>query len=80
MEDMLLSPHSMTLGRQGIPFGLITQLVKSGRFYDENLRQGYGGDSDLAAIHELEKSLGSISADDEERRIAADFCCIWRYD
>jgi len=80
MEEMLLSPHSMTLGRQGIPFSLITHLVKSGRYYDENLRQGYGCDSDLSAIHELEKSVGNLSAEDEERRIAADFCCIWRYD
>jgi hypothetical protein len=80
MEEMLLSPHGTTLGRQGIPLSLTAHLVKSGRFYDENLRQGYGGDADLEAIHALESQAGNLSADDEERRIAADFCCIWRYD
>lgn len=80
MEDMLLSPHSIKLGKQGIPYGLITHLVKGSRFYDVNLRQGFGGDSDLAQIHELEKDAGPLSPEDEQRRIAADFCCIWRYD
>ncbi len=80
MEEMLLSPHGMKLGRQGIPLSLISHLVKSGQFHDVNLRQGYGADPDLAAIHELEASLGKLSHEDEERRIAADFCCIWRYD
>ena len=80
MEEMLLSPHGITLGRQGIPLSLIRNLVKSGKFYDVNLRQGYGADSDLNAIHGLEEKLGKLSHDDEERRIAADFCCIWRYD
>ncbi len=80
MEEMLLSPHGITLGRQGIPLSLISHLVKSGKFHDINLRQGYGSDSDLGLIHELEEGLGPLSHEDEERRIAADFCCIWRYD
>ena len=80
MEDMLLSPHGATLGRQGIPLSLISHLVKSGAFHDVNLRQGYGEDPDLHAIHELEAALGQLRHEDEERRIAADFCCIWRYD
>ncbi|MBN2107134.1 MAG: hypothetical protein JW832_06870 [Deltaproteobacteria bacterium] len=80
MEGTLLSPHSIQLGRQGIPLSLISHLVKSGKFYDVNLRQGFGSDPDLAAIHELESSLGTLSHEDVERRIAADFCCIWRYD
>lgn len=80
MEKSLLSPHAVTLGRQGIPFSLIPHLVKSGRFYDENLKKRIGTDDDLTAIHELEQSLGTLSPEDEERRIAADFCCIWRYD
>jgi len=80
MEEMLLTPHSIKLGRQGIPLSLISHLVKSGTFSDVNLRQGFGSDHDLKAIHELESSLGKLSLEDEERRIAADFCCIWRYD
>ncbi len=80
MEEMLLSPHGATLGRQGIPLSLISHLVKSGKFHDVNLRRGYGEDPDLNAIHELEAALGQLRHEDEERRIAADFCCIWRYD
>jgi hypothetical protein len=80
MEEMLLAPHGIALSRQGIPLSLIRHLVKSGKFYDENLRQGYSADPDLSAIHELESALGPLSLGDEERRIAADFCCIWRYD
>lgn len=80
MEEMLLSPHGITLVRQGIPLNLITHLVKSGKFHDVNLRQGYGADPDLTAINRLEEALGPLSHEDQERRIAADFCCIWRYD
>jgi len=80
MEEMLLSPHGMTLGRQGIPLSLISHLVKNGNFHDVNLRQGYGPDPDLDEIHDLESKLGKLSHEDAERRIAADFCCIWRYD
>ena len=80
MEEMLLSPHAATMGRQGIPLSLIEHLVKSGRYHDVNLRSGYGGDSDLDEIRGLEDSLGALSPDDRERRTAADCCCIWRYD
>jgi hypothetical protein len=80
MEEMLLSPHGIMLGRQGIPLSMISHLVKGGKFHDVNLRQGYGSDPDVSEIHELEAALGPLSSEDEERRIAADFCCIWRYD
>jgi hypothetical protein len=80
MEEVLLSPHGIKLGRQGIPLGLVSHLVKSGKFHDVNLRQGYGSDPDLGTINGLEAALGPLSHEDQELRIAADFCCIWRYD
>jgi hypothetical protein len=39
-----------------------------------------GYDSDLNIINEMEKNLSTLTAEQIDKRAAADFCCIWRYD
>lgn len=80
MEQMLLSPRAVILKKQGIPLTLIQHLVRGSKFYDVNLKHGSGGDCELNEINALEQSLGALSPEQIEKRIAADFCCIWRYD
>ena len=77
---MLLSPHTGILTKEGIPLTLIQHLVRGSKCYDVNLRHGSGRDSELDEINALEQSLGMLAPGHLEKRIAADFCCIWRYD
>jgi len=77
---MLLSSQTVTLQQNGIPLKSVHQLERSRRFYDENLRSGYGSDAEVDEINRMESSLGDLSPAQVDRRIAADFCCIWRYD
>ncbi len=80
MEHMLLTPRSITLGRDGIPYRIIHHLAEGNRHYDANLKKGYGQDDDLRRIHQLEEEVSPLTDDQKDRRVAADFCCIWRYD
>jgi hypothetical protein len=87
MEHKLLTPRMITLSHNGIPYKLIHHLLEGtceqGRYYhDGNLLSGaYGGtDHDIKEINSLEKSLGSLSPEQRDLRVMADFCCIWRYD
>lgn len=77
---MLMQPHEKMLKHKGIPLHLVHRLVRGSKYHDENLRSGYGRDSEVDAINEMEASLGTLSPDQISLRIAADFCCIWRYD
>jgi len=77
---MLMHTHRKTLDHAGIPLQLVHRLVRGGKYHDENLRSGYGRDSEVDAINDMEASLGTLSQDQINLRIAADFCCIWRYD
>jgi hypothetical protein len=79
MEHSLLKPHNIAL-KNGIPYGLVAHLCKGRIFYDYNLEFAYGNDKELQAINEMEKSLGSLSPEQINLRVAADFCCLWRYD
>lgn len=79
MEYSLLSPHDLTL-KQGIPFHLVRGLAKTGKYHDANLHWGYDRNEEVKYINQMEASLGTLSAEQIELRIIADFCCIWRYD
>jgi len=80
MEHSLLTPRDIILKNNGIPFSIITHLLKDGRSYDHNLKNGFGYDSDLNIINEMEKNLPTLTAEQIDKRAVADFCCIWRYD
>jgi len=80
MELSLLRRHDVVLGREGIPLNLAHPLVKGSRYHDENLRHGFGSDPVRDEINRRERLLGELTAEQIELRIAADFCCIWRYD
>jgi hypothetical protein len=80
MEHSLLTPRDIVLKNNGIPFSLITHLLKDGRSYTHNLKNGFGYDSDLNIINEMEKNLPALTLVQIDKRSAADFCCIWRYD
>ena len=80
MEHSLLTPRDIALKNNGIPFSLITHLLKDGRSYNHNLKNGFGYDSDLNIINEMEKNFPILTAEQIVKRVAADFCCIWRYD
>lgn len=79
MEHTLLKPHNIRL-KNGIPYRLIHNLSKGRRFYDANLNAGYGDDETLEAINKMEQCLGPLSPEQVDLRVAADFCCLWRYD
>lgn len=59
---------------------LAHRLVQGSRYHDENLRSGYGRDPVRDEINRREAALGGLSEAQVALRIAADFCCIWRYD
>jgi len=80
MEHSLLTPRDIILKNNGIPFSIITHLLKDGRSYNHNLKNGLGYDSDLNIINEMEKNLSTLTAEQIDKRTAADFFCIWRYD
>ena len=80
MEHSLLAPRDIILKNNGIPFSIITHLLKDGRSYDHNLKNGLGYDSDLNIINNMEKNLPTLTTEQIDKRAAADFCCIWRYD
>jgi len=80
MEQTLLTPHQITLHEQGIPYARIEHLLKGTRFYDANLEKGFGKDRQLEEINRMEERLGRLSSEQVDVRVAADCCCIWRYD
>ena len=87
MEHRLLTPRTMVLKGEGIPYRLIHHLMQGTRthghtYSDGNLQAGsyQGADEDIAEINELERSLGRLSPEQMDMRVMADFCCIWRYD
>lgn len=80
MEYTLLTPHNITLKKEGIPYSLIKHLLKGRQFHDANLSYGYGKDRELEEINKMEENLGTLSPEQVDLRVAADFCCIWRYD
>jgi hypothetical protein len=87
MEHRLLTPRTTVLKGEGIPYRLIHHLMQGTRthghiYSDGNLLAGsyLGADEDIVAINELERSLGSLSPEQMDMRVMADFCCIWRYD
>ena len=80
MEHSLLTPRDIILKNNGIPFSIITHLLKDGRSYDHNLKNGLGYNSDLNIINKMEKNLSTLTAEQIDKRAVADFCCIWRYD
>ncbi len=80
MEHSLLTSRKIVLKNDGIPFRVIKHLLKEGKFHDHNLRNGFGSDSDLEIINQMELKLSPLSPEQMDKRVAADFCCIWRYD
>ena len=80
MEHSLLTPRKIVFKNDGIPFMVVKQLLKEGKFHDHNLRNGFGSDSDLEIINQMELKLSPLSPEQMDKRVAADFCCIWRYD
>ncbi len=80
MEYSLLSPHNIILKKQGIPYNIIEHLIINRKFHDSNLQKGFGIDKDLKEINHMEEMLGNLAAEQIDRRIATDCCCIWRYD
>jgi len=79
MEHSLLSPHAC-VQKCGIPFRKALPLLKGDAYYDHNIRSGFGPDRHLDEINRLQAALGGLTGEQLERRVAADFCCIWRYD
>jgi len=79
MEHSLLRPHTC-VQKFGIPLKNALPLLQSGKYYDHNIRAGFGSDRALDAINQLQKSLEPLTDEQLTRRVAADFCCIWRYD
>lgn len=80
MEHTLLTPRKIVLKKDGIPFERIVPLLKNGRYHDHNISGNFFADDDLKQINRMEQNLGQLSVDQLERRVAADFCCLWRYD
>jgi hypothetical protein len=80
MEHTLLTPSNITLKKQGIPYSQIEHLLTGGRFHDANLKKGFGRDEEIEEINRMEESLGNLSPEQIDLRVATDFCCIWRYD
>lgn len=80
MEHSLLTPRDIILKNNGIPFNTIIHLLKDGGSFDHNLKNGFGYDSDLKIIKEMERNLPALTSEQIDKRAAADFCCIWRYD
>jgi len=79
MENSLLSPHAC-LQNCGIPLMRALPLLKGSRYYDHNIRAGFGPDKRLDEINRMQAALGTLTDEQLKRRVAADFCCIWRYD
>ncbi len=79
MEHSLLRPHTC-MQTCGIPLKNALPLLKNGKYYDYNIQAGYGSDKALAAINRLQASLEPLTDEQLKTRVAADFCCIWRYD
>lgn len=79
MEHSLLSPHAC-VQTCGIPFTRALPLLQGSSYYDHNLRAGFGPDRHLDEINRMQSSLGALSDGQLAQRVAADFCCIWRYD
>lgn len=80
MDRSLLRPHDVTLAREGIPYRLARHLTRGGMAHDANLQQGSGRDDDCQEVQRLERAVGTLSDELLDRRVAADCCCIWRYD
>ena len=79
MEHSLLCPHNVTL-KEGIPYRLIHNLCRGRKYYDANLVSNYSTDDDIMEINRMESNLGRLTPEQEDFRVMADFCCIWRYD
>jgi len=79
MEHSLLRPHTC-VQTCGIPFNNALRLLKSGKYYDHNIQAGFGSDKALTEINRLQTKLDPLTDEQLARRVAADFCCIWRYD
>jgi len=79
MEHSLLRPHTC-VQKCGIPLKNALPLLRGSTYYDHNIQGGFGSDKRLDEINRLQTSLGALTEEQLERRVAADFCCIWRYD
>jgi hypothetical protein len=85
MEHRLLKPRSLILGKEGIPLRLAEHLLHGSRsgntvHHDANISPRYGIDDHLDEINRIEESLGELSEEQLNLRVAADLCCLWRYD
>jgi len=79
MEHSLLSPHAC-VQKCGIPLQRALPLLRGSTYYDHNIRAGFGSDKRLDEINRMQAALGDLTDEQLKRRVAADFCCIWRYD
>lgn len=79
MEHSLLRSHAC-VQKCGIPLKKALPLLRGATYYDHNIKAGFGPDKKLDEINSLQTSLGTLTEEQLERRVAADFCCIWRYD
>ena len=79
MEHSLLRPHAC-VQKCGIPLKKALPLLRGANYYDHNIQGGFGSDKRLDEINSLQTSLGTLTEEQLDRRVAADFCCIWRYD
>jgi len=79
MEHSLLRPHAC-VQTCGIPLKSALALLKNGNYYDHNIQAGFGSDNALKEINRLQQSLEPLTDEQLDKRVAADFCCIWRYD
>ncbi len=80
MEHSLLTPRELKLPKQGIPYRLIHHLITGKRHCDGNLKKGFGRDAEVDQVNAMEDSLGELTPEQMDRRVAVDCCCIWRYD
>ncbi len=85
MEHTLLKPRSLSLNGAGIPLDAADHLLLGSRrgdttFHDANIRTRIGIDDDIDEINQMEQNLGVLSKEKTELRVAADLCCLWRYD
>ena len=85
MEHRLLKPRSLILGNEGIPLRLAEPLLHGSRngntvHHDANIAPRYGIDDHLDEINRMEEALGELNEQQLNLRVAADLCCLWRYD
>jgi hypothetical protein len=85
MEHRLLTPRRIIFGKEGIPLRLAEPLLHGSRrgntvHHDANIAPKYGIDDRLDEINRMEESLGELNEEQLNLRVAADLCCLWRYD